>query len=468
MLLESRCPRVVFAALGGGSGKTTVSLGVAAALAGRGKTVIPFKKGPDFIDPGWLSSAAGSLCFNLDPYLMPQSVIAESFVRRSINADVAVIEGNRGLYDGVNVDGAYSTAELAKQLGAPVILIIDTTKMTRTVAAIVMGCQKFDPDVRIAGVVLNRVGSARQERLIRSAVLKYCGIPVVGAIPRLKDGGFPERHMGLTPADEHPMMQAAIASARDTAEKYMDIDAIMRIASIVEPLCVDAPDQAIVRDGDGLRIGIVRDTAFQFYYPENVMLLEERGVQVISVNALSGKALPKLDALYIGGGFPETHAPILAENEAFRMSLSDAAEDGLPIYAECGGLMYLGRSITVDGVRYPMAGVLPLDFMLSGRPKGHGYTDVVVDFDTPFFPAGTRLHGHEFHYSSVAQDCIGSLPTTFTLERGTGVWNMRDGVVYKNVLAAYTHLHALGSPEWVDGMIRAARNNLNRCNTRNV
>jgi len=464
---------VVFAALGGGSGKTTVSLGVTAALRCRDSRVVPFKKGPDFIDPGWLASAAGAPCFNLDPYLMPQSVIAESFVRRSGNADVAVIEGNRGLYDGVNVDGAYSTAELAKQLGAPVILIIDTTKMTRTVAAIVMGCQKFDPDVRMAGVVLNRVGSARQEKLIRSAVEKYCGIPVVGAIPRLKDGGFTERHMGLTPADEHPTMQAAIDSARKTAEECIDMDAIMRIASEVQPVCVDLPDvdltdAAPVRDGEGLRIGVVRDTAFQFYYPENIMLLEERGVQVVGVNALSDKALPDIHALYIGGGFPETHAPMLAENETFRLSLGDAAEGGLPIYAECGGLMYLGRSITVDGLRYPMAGVLPLDFALSGKPKGHGYTDVAVDSDTPFFPAGTRLRGHEFHYSSVAPDCAGSLPTAFTLERGTGVWNRRDGVVYKNVLAAYTHLHALGSPEWVDGMIRAAGNNRNRCNPPNV
>lgn len=448
---------MVLAALGGSSGKTTVSLGIVSAWRRSGKKVVPFKKGPDFIDAGWLANAAGQPCFNLDPYLMDSDSISKSYVRQSLNADAVVIEGNRGLYDGVDVEGAYSTAELSKLLSAPVILILNITKMTRTAAALVLGCQKMDPAVRIEGVILNQVGTSRQESLIRAAIERYCGIPVVGAIPRLKGDSFPERHMGLTPADEHPEVEASLDATARTSEKYLDLDRIWNISSDIKPIRVEVQNSLSGQDAAGLKIGIVRDSAFQFYYPENFTELTARGADLITINAVTDRKLPALDMLYIGGGFPETHAVALAENISFRKSLKKAAEAGLPIYAECGGLMYLGRSLKMGEKTYPMSEVLPLEFELHKRPRGHGYTNIVVDIENPFFPIGTRLKGHEFHYSAVKTEGSDSIHTAFKLERGTGILNGRDGVIYKNVIATYTHLHALGSPEWVDAVINRGR-----------
>lgn len=443
------------AALGGSSGKTTVSLGIVSAWRRLGKKVVPFKKGPDFIDAGWLASAAGHPCFNLDPYLMSSDSILKSYLLQSVNADAVVIEGNRGLYDGVDVEGAYSTAELSKLLSAPVILILNITKMTRTAAALVLGCQKMDPAVRIEGVILNRVGTGRQESLIRSAIEKYCGIPVVGAIPRLKGEFFPERHMGLTPADEHLEVEASLEATACTSEKYLDLDRLWEIASNTKPLSVEVQSSRVsALDAVGLKIGVVRDSAFQFYYPENFTELVARGAEVITINAVNNKELPDIDFLYIGGGFPETHAVALAENRSFRKSLRKAAEAGLPIYAECGGLMYLGQSLQMGGKTYPMSGVLPLEFELHKRPRGHGYTNIIVDTENLFFPVGTRLKGHEFHYSAVKEGMPETITTAFKLERGTGISHSRDGIIYKNVIATYTHLHALGSPEWVDAVIK--------------
>ncbi len=449
---------MVLAALGGSSGKTTVSLGLVSAWRRSGKKVVPFKKGPDFIDAGWLAGAAAHSCFNLDPYLMDSDSILKSYLSQSINADAVVIEGNRGLYDGVDVEGAYSTAELAKLLSAPVILILNITKMTRTAAALVLGCQKMDPDVRIKGVILNRVGTGRQESLIRAAIEKYCGIPVVGAVPRLKGEFFPERHMGLIPAEEHPGVDASLEAAARVSEKYLDLESIWSISSDIKPFGLEVQSMPPAKqDAAGLKVGIIRDSAFQFYYPENFTGFEARGAELVTVNAVTDRELPTLDVLYIGGGFPETHAVALAQNRSFRESLKKAVEAGLPIYAECGGLMYLGRSLEMAGKTYPMSGVLPLEFELHKRPRGHGYTNIVVDTENPFFPVGTTLKGHEFHYSSVKGTIPGNITTAFKLKRGTGISNSRDGVIYKNIMAAYTHLHALASPQWVDALIERGR-----------
>jgi len=389
---------------------------------------------------------------------MTAEMIRGSFVRRSRGFDLAVIEGNRGLYDGVNAAGTYSTAELAKELGAPVLLILDTTKMTRTAAAVVLGCQKLDPELRLAGVVLNRVGRVRQERLIREAVEKICGIPVLGAIPRLSQNPFPERHMGLTPSEEHRAVETAVARAAELAETYLDLERIREIAARVPAVEVETTEASEPpAAAAGLRIGVMRDSAFQFYYPENLEALERRGAGIVTVSPVADGGLPRLDALYVGGGFPETHAAALADNAPFRRSLRSAVEDGLPVYAECGGLMYLGTSLRAWGRRYPMAGVLPIELELHEKPRGHGYTDLVVDRANPFFPEGTRLRGHEFHYSALTGDSGRGLETAFRLEKGRGIGGGRDGIVQGNVLAAYTHLHGLATPAWADGLIAAAR-----------
>lgn len=451
-------PRLIISALRGGLGKTTLALGIAAAWRTQGRRIAVFKKGPDFIDAGWLGAAAGRPCYNLDPFLMGEDNIRASFEEHTAGAEGAVIEGNRGLYDGVDEAGTYSTARLAKMLDAPVVLIVDCTKATGTIGALVLGCKQYDPQVPLRGVILNNVSAGRHETVVRKAVEQASGIPVVGAVPRLRRGEFPERHMGLTPFHEHPDVERAVAAARSVAEQYLDLNALWKIAQHAGPLAFGAlhgEPQPGPLQRRSVRIGVIQDRAFQFYYPDNLEALEREGAELVRINALQDGALPDIDALYIGGGFPETQAQVLSENTGFCRSLKAAAEQGLPIYAECGGLIYLGRSLKVDDRTYPMASVLPVDFVLEKRPQAHGYAIAEVAGPNPFFDAGVVLKGHEFHYSRVANP--GELPAgTYRMERGVGVDGTADGLVYKNVLATYTHLHALGTPEWAPAMVRSA------------
>jgi cobyrinic acid a,c-diamide synthase len=463
-LMRSQFPRLIVAGLKGGSGKTVLSLGLIAALRKKGLKIVPYKKGPDYIDAGWLSSAARHPCYNLDPFLIGKKTILSSFKEHFGTADCAVIEGNRGLYDGMDAEGTYSSAELAKTLDGPVILILDCTKVTRTAGAMVLGMQEFDKDVDIRGVILNRIAGVRHEKIIRDSVEKYCSIPVLGSIPKLDNDFLSERHMGLTPFQEHPHVKKVIAYTADIAKKYLDIDRIWEIAKKVRPLfkhTSSKPGEKIrsspssITHASRIRIGIIRDSAFQFYYPENFEELEKRGVRLIEISALDEKNIPEIDALYIGGGFPETHAIALSENTAFRKSLKSAVEGGLPVYAECGGLMYLGRSIVLDGKTYPMTGVFPVKFCLEKKPQAHGYTIVKVHRSNPFYQKGTELKGHEFHYSRpVKIQKKEGMSFCFTMKRGEGIMDKLDGIQYRNVLATYTHIHALGSPEWADGLIR--------------
>lgn len=450
-------PRIIIAGLSGGAGKTTLSLGLIAAWREMGLAIAPFKKGPDYIDSGWLSSAAGRNCYNLDPFLIGKEKILYSFKRHFAGADCAVIEGNRGIYDGMDSFGTYSTAELSKILRCPVILIIDCTKMTRTAASVVKGVQKFDPGVKIKGVVLNRVAGIRHEKVVREAIETYCNAPVLGAIPK-SENVFSERHMGLTPFQEHPNTEDAISQAREIVKNCIDLDRVWEIARAASPISLTAE---MNEGGDcrkrRLTIGILRDSSFQFYYPENFEELERRGADLLEISALSGREIPDIDALYIGGGFPETNAIALAENIAFRKSLKKRVEKGLPVYAECGGLMYLGRSLILDGKKYPMTGVFPISFRLEKRPQAHGYTIVKVRRKNAYYRTGSLLKGHEFHYSRPDGTLSGSgLAFSFKMERGRGIAGGMDGLCYKNVLATYTHLHAYGSPEWADGIMRAA------------
>jgi cobyrinic acid a,c-diamide synthase len=452
-------PRVVIAGLKGGSGKTTIALGLVAALRfHKGVRVVPYKKGPDYIDAGWLARAAGKPCYTLDPFLMPKEKASESFVSH-FDGDIAVIEGNRGLYDGVDEEGSYSTAEVSKLLKSPVILVMDCTKMTRTAAALVLGCMHLDTQVSIKGVVLNHISGSRHEAVVRKSIERYCALPVLGAVPRQRSGVLPERHMGLTPHHEHGDTDHAISAVEDMAMKYLDIEGILRIAHEAEPLPGKDHEKCKGRaDERNVKIGVVRDTAFQFYYPENFEELEHRGARIVEINSLEDDLLPDVHALYIGGGFPETHAIDLARNVKFRKALHGAIEGGLPVYAECGGLMLLGDALVVNGKRYPMAGVFPLVFEMRTMPQAHGYTVVEVERQNPFYPVGTIMHGHEFHYSAVLNPPGDDmLPTVFRMRRGSGIGRGVDGLWYKNVFATYTHLHAYGAPEWVEAMIRLAR-----------
>jgi cobyrinic acid a,c-diamide synthase len=322
----------------------------------------------------------------------------------------------------------------------------------------VLGCQHLDPQVPIRGVILNQIARPRHEELIRKTIEHYCGIPVLGALPRLKCAVFPERHMGLVPPQEHATAMRAVTTARELAQKYLDLDGLWRVAAAAPPLPV-RPELAwpVPLTTTPVTIGVIRDSAFQFYYPENLEALEHQGARLVEVSALDDPMLPpELDALYIGGGFPETHARALAENLSFRNSIKAAAASGLPIYAECGGLMYLGEHIQIREEKFPMVGLFPYDFVMGKKPQGHGYTVLEVVRENPFFPIGARLMGHEFHYSQVAPDPAAEAPMAFRVTRGTGMAGRREGLVFNNVLATYTHLHAVGTPQWAPALVRRA------------
>ncbi len=450
MLLST--PRLVIAGLAGDSGKTLLAVGLARALASTGVQVAPFKKGPDYIDAAWLGAAAGRPGRNLDSFLMGPERLEEALARGG-RSELVLIEGNRGLFDGLDARGTHSTAELAKRLQAPVVLVVDVTKSTRTVAALILGCQALDGALDLAGVVLNRVSTPRQERVIREAIADSGGPPVLGALPRLESAPFPGRHLGLLTAAEHPEGEAALAVAAGLVRQHLDLPALLRIAASAPPIEIAGRPQPAA--GPPVRVAVFRDQAFSFYYPDNLEALEEGGAQLCFVSPLAGDPLPEADALYIGGGFPEAYADRLAQNCTLRQALHSAAAAGLPIYAECGGLMYLARELTVGGVAYPMAGLLDLRVEQTPRPVGHGYVTARVEVDNPFFEPGATLRGHEFHYSRVIAG-VASQPV-LRLERGSGLGEGRDGVVSGRVWASYLHLHALGTPEWAPSLLALAR-----------
>lgn len=448
---------LVISGLRGGNGKTILSLAVISYLHyKKGMKVVPFKKGPDYIDAGWLSVAAENPCYNLDSYLIPEERLIHSFIYHS-KGDISIIEGNRGLYDGMDVEGTHSTARLSRLLNLPVILIIDCTKITRTAAALVLGAMNFDRDVKIKGVVLNQISGKRHESVIRQSIERYCSIPVLGAIPRLSGEELPERHMGLLPHQEHAGKKRVIEQVLKIAEQYLDMEEILSIArerTLYDKKRGLSPVIEPSRHAEGIKIGVVKDPAFQFYYEENLEVLRDYGAEIVEINALEDRRLPEIDGLYIGGGFPETNAIQLSMNKEFISSLRDFIEGGLPVYAECGGMMYLGKEIVYKDRSYSMAGVIPLSFIMNDRPESHGYTLLEVTAQNPFYPSGLILKGHEFHYSRPVAH--GKLDLSFTMKRGDGIINKRDGVCYKNVLATYTHVHVYGTPEWAEGFVKKA------------
>jgi len=454
---------IVVAGLAGGSGKSVVSVGLTAAWTQAGTVVAPFKKGPDYIDAGWLQLAAGRNCYNLDPYLMPESMIKASFYQRSQGAELALVEGNRGLFDGVTAQGRYSTAELALSLKLPVLLVVNCSKTTRTIAALVLGCLKFDERITICGVVLNQVATERQRRIITESVEYYCGVPVLGAVPRMATDIFPMRHLGMIPHQEYEGSSGALEQlarvARDTINTK-EIKSFM--ADISSEDGYGEPELLGKATERHVKIGVLQDAAFQFYYPENLAALERCGAELISINALEDTTLPAVDGLYIGGGFPETSARELSNNTSFRLAIKESADAGLPIYAECGGLIYLGESIVLEEREYPLAGVFPVRYGMSAKPQAHGYSIFTVDNPNPFYPVGTQVKGHEFRYSTIL-DWTGDMESlALEMNRGTGFRGGRDGLVYKNVLALYTHVHADGTPAWAEFFVQKCRQHIDR------
>jgi cobyrinic acid a,c-diamide synthase len=459
--------RLLISSPQGRSGKTIVTVGLCDVLKRRGLSIQPFKKGPDYIDPSWLTVAAGRSCRNLDLFLIPEDRLFLSFHRSCEGVNVAIVEGAMGLYDGVDSRG--TTAEIARLLNIPVLLVVNTTRMTGSIAAMVMGYQHFRRDVPIAGVILNYVSGARHESKLRNAVEQYCGIPVVGSIPKDQDLRIMERHLGLIPSSESGEAEKLVEGIGRKLESRLDLDNILSIAR--SPKAPQIPSLLLKKrktkkfplplgkrvSGTArtkrVRIGVIRDRAFNFYYPENLEALADEGAQLFFLNSFKDR-LPEVDGLYIGGGFPEFFLRELEGNRGLRRDIAEAIQRGLPVYAECAGLMYLCRSISWQNRSYKMVGVISSEIQLSERPEGHGYVVAQVMSENPIFPVGLTVRGHEFHHSSLLK--LDNLPFAYRIKRGRGIAGQRDGIVYKNLFASYVHLHALGTPEWAEGFISLA------------
>lgn len=439
------------------SGKTTISIGLAAALKSRGLLVQPFKKGPDYIDPLWLGLAAGRACCNLDFFLSPHDEIRAQFARHGHDAQVCLVEGNKGLYDGLDLEGSNSNAALARLLDLPVVLVLDARGMTRGIAPLILGYQAFDRELRIAGVVLNRLGGSRHESKLRAVIEHYTDVPVIGAVhddPRL---ALVERHLGLMPANEAAAAAAQVAQIADLVAAQVDLERLLAAShtevALAQPLLHRPATEP------PLRIAIARDAAFGFYYADDLEALAAAGAELVLLDTLKDPHLPDCDALFIGGGFPECFLDQLEANLSLRTDIRNAIEAGLPTYAECGGLMYLARSIAWKGQSRAMVGAIAGDVAMHPKPVGRGYVVLEATADHPWPDAGkggATLRAHEFHYSSL-EHLPADTRYAYRVKRGHGIDGSRDGLTYKNLLASYTHLRATAGCDWPARFVRFAR-----------
>jgi len=433
------------------SGKTMITTALARAFSVRGLTVQPFKKGPDYIDPKWLGEAAGRACLNLDYHTQSEDEIKALFARFSGAADISLIEGNKGLYDGVDVDGENSNAALAKLLGAPVILVVDTTGITRGIAPLLVGYQVFDPHVNIAGVILNKVRGPRHEDKLVKAVEHYTDLPILGAVRRNTHLNINERHLGLIPSNEHPAARAHIETLAKQVAEQVDLDRIQAIAHTAHSPTAVPPSLALAKPD--VRIALARDAAFGFYYADDLDALKRAGAQLVFFNAINDVHLPTCDGLFLGGGFPETQMAKLEANTTLRARLKAALEAGLPTYAECGGLMYLCRSISWHAERHEMVGVIGADALMHTTPQGRGYTTLKPTSALPWpgFKGldGTDIPAHEFHHSSL-ENMDPDMPFAFQVLRGKGITGTQDGIVMHNIVAGFAHLRDTSRCRWAE------------------
>lgn len=445
--------RILISAAHKSSGKTLVTLGLAAAFGQRGLTVQTFKKGPDYIDPLWLSEASGRPCRNLDFHTMSADEITASAATHALGADVSLIEGNKGLYDGLDLDGGNSNAALATLLGAPVVLVLDARGMTRGIAPLILGYQAFDATVRIQGIILNRIGGSRHESKLRAIIEHYTDVPVLGAVHRDRDLEIAERHLGLVPTPENAEAATVIARAADTAARQVDLDRILEVAADTAPLKAPVTPPPASRPSTKVRIGIARDSAFCFYYPGDLEALQAAGAELVPFNTMTDLRLPSMDGLFMGGGFPETHMAALAANDTMLRGIYDAIIGGLPAYAECGGLMYLARSLTWQGEKVDMAGIIPADVVMHDTPQGRGYVRLRETGAGPWpSPEGAdgeaaEIPAHEFHYSSL-ENLEGTPVFAYEVLRGAGIDGRHDGLVIHNLLASYAHLRDVACNRW--------------------
>ena len=469
----------VIAAPSSGSGKTVITLGVMALLQNSGLRVQPFKVGPDYIDPGFHTMVCGRSSYNLDTWMMKESGVKDTFHRNSGDADVSIIEGVMGLFDGKGGIYESGTAHVAKLLGLPVILVLDISKMAGSAAAILYGFENFDPELNIAGVILNRSGSTRHEEMVKTAIRERCRAEVIGSIPRNEAMQIPESYLGLKSFSKElakaaqnevsPFPESApfskIASVMETS---IDMERLLALSAceseyeegetkqkIVINSQTPAPATQNRNNQQKPRIAIAQDEAFSFYYKENLEILESMGAELLFFSPLRESTLPQnIDGLYFGGGYPEQFATLLSKKIELMKKLKNASDDGMGIYAECGGLMFLGSElIDIDGKVHSMTGIFPWKSRMLPRRRFLGYREVLGLADSPFLPPGEKIRGHEFHYSEIENHK--DVKCVYKIEDEKG--EEFEGYFYNRTLASYIHLHFSGNPDFAERFVNLCR-----------
>ncbi len=450
------------------SGKTTITIGLLAALKNKGLNVQPFKKGPDYIDPLWHGTAAGKPCYSLDFNTMTHNDILQLLADKFATSDISLIEGNKGLYDGLDLDGSNSNAAISKLVDAPVILVLDTRGMTRGIAPLILGYQSFDPGINIAGVILNQLGGSRHESKLRAVIEHYTDVCVLGAVHKDKQLEIVERHLGLMPSNEDGQAIKKIQAIGNSISSQVDLDKIITISRQAQNNYITThftilPKKSIIKNK--VRLAYINDNAFGFYYPGDLEALKAAGAELIAVNSLVDQQLPEaIDGLFIGGGFPEEHCKQLSSNSTFRQSVYLAIDQGLPTYAECGGLMYLCRKLISKDGQMEMVGIIPADAKMEETPQGRGLIRYSETEQMPWptdsaniatglnSPVGDTAHteifsAHEFHYSHLV-NIHQPLNFAYKIHRGSGIDGQHDGIIYNNLLACYAHLQDTSQNHW--------------------
>jgi len=458
--LSRAIPRIVIAATQSGVGKTSVALALVASLQRRGVRVQTFKVGPDFLDPSYLTLASGRPCYNLDGWMTSKEYVSGLFDRATKDAEVAVIEGVMGLFDGADpAHSGGSTAEIACWLDAPVLLVVNVHGMARSLAPMVKGFVEFEPDLKIAGIVANHSGSDHHASWLSRSLESSSLPPLLGAVPRGALPTLPSRHLGLVTADSQNLPREILQEMADFFEKQMPLERIMQIARSAQPLFLPEPTWKIDSPKRRIVIGLAYDRAFHFYYPDNLEALTSRGCELVRFSPLEDKELPEgLDGLYLGGGYPEEYAGVLSENQAMLEAVGRFSGSGLPIYAECGGLMYLTQGIVArNGNRHPMVGILPVWSRMLPHLRSLGYVEVTLAENSLWGGSGAVLRGHEFHYSELTEgEWSDNLWTpVYRLKRRQSKEISPEGFQRGKILASYVHLHWASQPGAVQSLINS-------------
>lgn len=433
------------------SGKTVLSLGISSLLKKKGLNVQSFKKGPDYIDPMWLTKATQQNCYNLDFWTQSKQEIKSTFASHHNQADISIIEGNKGLHDGLATDGSNSNAALAKLLHAPIILILDTRGTIRGVAPLVLGYQQFDLDANIAGVILNFVGGNRHEAKLTNVLEYYTDIPILGTVHRDPKLELVERYLGLMPCNEDQSAEKKITGVANIIENQINLDQILKIAQTASK--IENIDTTNPKHTNSLKIAYARDEAFGFYYADDLDEFSRLGIQLIPFDTLNDSRLPNADALFIGGGFPEKRMRQLENNTTLKKDIFNAIDKGMPTYAECGGLMYLCSSLTYKSETHKMVGILDADCKMYEKPIGRGYTLLEKNSCHLWKKVQpTHIPGHEFHYSKLTRVST-RYDYAYKVKRGYGIDSEHDGIIYKNLIACYAHQRNTSKNQWIQGFI---------------